>query len=118
MRVTDSQGRVHPDNAATISDKIFGTYGDSENMKTQFEACSFNKLKITNNYSRDISQHLAAPGVVEVTIGVSLNNNRGAIYSAAVQATKAKLGFDLPGNFDHVMFVLENCYTDCGWAGK
>lgn len=118
VRVTDSQGLVHPDSAATISDKIFGTYGDPENMKSQFEACSFNKLKITNNYSRDISRHLAAPGVVEVTIGVSLSNSRGAIYSAAVQATQSKLGFTLPGNFDHVMFVLEDCYQDCGWAGK
>ena len=34
----------------------------------------------------------------------------------AVRATQNKLGFALPGPFQNVMFVLEGCYKDCGWA--
>ena len=55
VRVTDSDGKVHPDTPAIISDKIFGTSGDSLNAKSQFAACSFGKLQITNDYSLDIS---------------------------------------------------------------
>lgn len=54
-----------------------------------------------------------------VTINRSLTNSgRGTVYSAARTATETKLGYALPGNFDHVMFVLEDCYQDCGWAGE
>ena len=117
VRVTDSGGLVHPDSARVMSDKLFGTDGDPENMSTQFNACSFNKLTITNKYSRNIDQQLAAPGVIEVKIPISLtNSNRGPINSAAKSAAEDKLGFTLPGSFDHVMFVLEKCYVDCGWA--
>jgi len=32
-------------------------------------------------------------------------------------AVQTKLGFDLPGPYQHVLYVLEDCYVDCGWAG-
>lgn len=41
VRVIDKDGRAHHDSPAEISDKIFGTYGDNENMANQFHACSF-----------------------------------------------------------------------------
>lgn len=36
--------------------------------------------------------------------------------SAAVKAVEAKLGYSIPGPFDHVMFGVEKCYLECGWA--
>ena len=117
VRVTDSAGRVHPDSAAMISDNIFGTSGDPLNLKSQMAACSFNKLRITNSYSVDISNHLAAPGVINISIPIELaGNNRQAVRDAIVKATETKLGFSLPGPFHHVMYILEDCYVDCGWA--
>lgn len=117
VRVTDSAGRVHPDNAAMISDNIFGTSGDPINLKSQMASCSFNKLRITNNYSVDISDHLSAPGVISISIPIQLaGNDRQTIRDAIVKATETKLGFTLPGPFHHVMYILEDCYTDCGWA--
>ena len=50
VRVTDANGLAHPDNAATIGDKIFGTLGDLVNLKSQMSACSFGKLNIMNTY--------------------------------------------------------------------
>ena len=68
-------GLVHPDSAETMSDKIFGTYGDTTTMKDQFEACSFGKLKITNNYGFSLGNAASAPGVIEVKINVSLKTS-------------------------------------------
>lgn len=117
VRIIDSGGLVHQDSADAISDNIFGTDDDKLNAKSQFEACSFGKLRITNEYTVDISEHLAAPGVIEVDIPISLeNNDRKTLRTAMIEATEEKLGFDLPGPFQHVMFVIERCYTDCGWA--
>ena len=117
VRVTDKDGLAHSDKADVMSDKVFGTNGDPENMKTQFNACSFGKLTITNTYTKNIDGYLAAPGVIEVKIGVSLKNSgKGTIRNAVTTAVQSKIKYNLPGNFDHVIYVLQKCYVDCGWA--
>lgn len=73
VRVTDKDGLAHPDNAKVMSDKVFGTYGDDTNVKDQYEACSFGDLKLSNNY--DLGKAEAAPGVIEVTINISLKSS-------------------------------------------
>lgn len=117
VRVIDAEGKAS-DDAQTVSNKFFGTYGDKMTMKSQFEACSFGKLKISNNYSIDLSNHLQAPGVVDVNVPLKLaESNRLQVRTASINAAEEKLGFELPGPFHHVVFVVEGCYTDCGWAG-
>ena len=121
VRVTDSGGLAHRDSAREISDNIFGTYGDPENMSTQFNACSFKKLTVSNQYTgsnaNNINRALKAPGVMEVTINISLlSNDKGNIRNAVTDAVQKKLGFTLPGSLDHVMYILEKCYVGCGWA--
>ena len=124
VRVVDSNNLAHPDSPQTMSDKIFGTNGDSSTMTSQFYACSFGKLAITNDYSKNgnpnaaaINSKLSAPGVVEVKINVSLEtSDSGTIRNAVTDAVNSKLGFTLPGDLDHVMYVLEACYVGCGWA--
>jgi hypothetical protein len=76
-----------------------------------------NTFKVTNEYSVDIFKHLSAPGVVDVVIPVSLlNGNRSAVRSSSVDSLRTELGIDVPGNSDHVIFVLEEYYSDCGWC--
>ncbi len=117
VRVIDEEGKAS-DDAQMVSNKIFGTYGDEMTMKSQFEACSFGKLRISNNYNIDISNHLEAPGVIDVNVPLKLSeSNRLQVRTASINAVEEKLGFELPGPFDHVVFVVEGCYTDCGWAG-
>ena len=87
-----------PDDAKTVSNKIFGTYGDTVNMKDQFSACSYGKFQLTNQYSVDISMHLAAPGVMNVKVPVSLlDSDCAKVREAAISAVKDKLGINLPG---------------------
>jgi len=80
-------------------------------------ACSFGQLNIVNEYSVNITEHEAAPGVIEVDINISLEtNDRYTIHDAVTVAVQDKLGFVLPGPFEQVMYVLEKCYIGCGWA--
>lgn len=93
----------------------------STKLLKSFETCnqSFGEFEVTNQYSRDISRHLAAPGVIEVNINVKLEtSSRSTVRNEVTKAVQAKLGFNLPGNFDHVMYILEKCYVECGWAGE
>ena len=115
VKVTDRDGLSVPDSASTISDKFFGTYGDSENMKSQFESCSYDALSIDYDAVEDVSE-LSAPGVLEVTISISLDNPQHTIRGQIQNAVQEKLDIELPGPYDHVLYVLQGCHQDCGWA--
>jgi hypothetical protein len=54
------------------------------------------------------------PSVVQCSHS-DLYTTRLYLNSAVTQAVQAKLGRSLPGPWDHVMYVLEACYVDCGW---
>ena len=116
VRIIDKNGLANPDSPSVMSDKIFGTYGDRYTMTSQFEACSYGKMKITNDYGFSVPE--SAPGVIEVTVDVDIKKE--SIFSLRndfKSATEAKLGRSLPGEFEHVLFVVEGCYESCGWAG-
>eukprot|EP00804_Cyclotella_cryptica_P015357 CCRYP_007991-RA/>CCRYP_007991-RA protein AED:0.05 eAED:0.05 QI:388/1/1/1/0.6/0.5/6/917/663 len=120
VRIIDANGLVNPDPPSVMSNKIFGTYGDQYTMTSQYHACSFGKLTITNDYGVDMSNIESAPGVVEVTTSLDITAvdlRQSTARNALVKATEAKLGRGLPGVFDHVLFVVEACYVSCGWAG-
>jgi hypothetical protein len=114
VKVTDSEGRKRSESTDQISDDIFGTYGDQMTLKSQMEACSYGKLGITAGIG---DQHEASPGVIEVTIDKSLAaSSELEIREAVTQEVQLLLGHTLPGPYEHVMYVLEGCYSDCGWA--
>lgn len=63
------------------------------------------------------ADHLVNPGVIEVNIPISLNNTKGTVRNAVNAAVMAKLNLNsLPGPFQNVMYVLNKCYQECGWA--
>jgi hypothetical protein len=108
--------------AASVSDNIFGTNGDPVNMVSQFDACSYGKFKIIPGPrpGTDISSSLVSAsgpeaGVIDVDIPINLGtSNRDQVQNAITTAVQTKLGFDLPGPFDAVMYIVEGCYVgDC-----
>jgi hypothetical protein len=119
VKVIDKNGLQHPDSPKTISDKIFGTYGDSSTMTSQFAACSFDKLQIVPAFLNDDSKQskkLADVGVLEVQIPISIQtSSQGSVRKEVKMAIEAKLGMGMPGGIDHVMIILEGCYVECGW---
>jgi len=117
VRVTDKDGKVIGDSAAQVGDNIFGTDGDPVNLKSQMLACSYGVVDITNQYSSpNIDDKLSAPGVIDVKIDISLNNDKYVVHNAVTAAANAFLGYSLPGQHEQVMYVLEKCYQGCGWA--
>ena len=103
------------------SDEVFGTGNDPVNLKSGLEECSFNKLTVVpglviqNDATPDME---VATGVIEVTIDVPLDgSSNGAIRNAVTTKVQEKLGYNLPGPYDYVLYSLEGCYGgDCGWA--
>jgi len=94
---------------------VFGTGVDQNNLKSGLEACSWDQLTVT--LPADNADIGLAAGVIEVDIGISLTNNtRGTIRNAVTTAVQAKLGYTLPGPHNYVLYSLESCYVDCGWA--
>ena len=122
VKVTDSSNPplARPESAAQISADIFGThnlggttYSDSVNLKSQMFDCSHGKLNIVPGSS----SANVAPGVMEVTIPIALaNNDRYAIHNAITAQVQQRLGIELPGPYEQVMYVIEKCYVGCGWA--
>jgi len=55
---------------------------------------------------------------VEVTIPISLTDSTdNDIRNAVTTALSTQLGISLPGDYQQVMYVIEDCYgDDCGWA--
>ena len=113
-----NEGILIPSNKNTISNDIFGPT-DTMTLKSQMEACSFDKLKILPGVgSANEKANGNGDGVIEVTIDRSLvGNSLSVIRNAVNKKVEEVLGISLPGPYHHVMFLLEGCHdTDCGWA--
>jgi hypothetical protein len=81
-----------------ISDAWFGTSGDAVNFKSQYEACSYNKIQIDPANTTDVSN-----GVTTVTISNTVNGTANGVIRNAVTAA---LGSSFTSQFDHVMLCL------------
>ena len=125
FRVTDSNGLVYADNAAAMSENVFGP-NDTVNLKSQMDACSVGKYTVIpgGKPGYDTTPLESAPGVIEISINVSLDNDRSTIRNAARDEAERVLGeyFGtgtttlLTRYVDHAMFSLHSCIQDCGWA--
>ena len=104
--------RIH---LLSSSDEVFGTAGvDPVNLKSSLEECSWGKATVVPGIG---DPNEVATGVIEVSIGVSLEgNSRATIRNAVTTAVQNKLGHSLPGPYKYVLYSLEKCYVDCGWA--
>jgi len=129
VRVTDSGGLAYGHSTAVMSDNMFGTSGDAVNLKSQIFDCSAGQLNVVPGYPDSASEAQKTAidaetvgkghpvGVMETTIDISLtSSSRSAVRNAVITAVQTQLGFNLPGPFDHVVFNLEGCYVECGWA--
>ncbi len=61
---------------STSSDEVFGTAGDPGNLKSGLEECSSNKLTVLPGIG---DSNEVATGVIEVTIGISINGRVAAL---------------------------------------
>ena len=74
------------------------------------------QFQVSTDYPVDISQHLSAEGVIDVNIGISLEEDRLSLTSSAQLAVEEKIGYPL-STFHHVLMIFEGCYSaDCGYG--
>ena len=124
VKVTDSGGLARSESAAQIGDDIFGTINDPVNLASQLFDCSHGQMNVIPGTIPNASTNQAAPGVIEVSIPISLTDkSNNEIHNAVTAAVNAKLGTNLGNGWEsitepyhHVMYVIEKCYVDCGWA--
>jgi len=107
-----------PETPAEISSIIFGegptgVANNNVNMKDQLSACSFDKL---NMIPTDGDDPINAPGVITLDIEVSLCNHRNRFRDDAKLKLEEKLGRPVTEVYDHVIFLMEKCVQNCGWA--
>jgi len=106
---------IAPDASTTknmneISDKVFGTGTDIVNLKSQFAACSYNKL-LFEPVIDTFGDYSITNGVGEVNIGTNVNGIAdGVIRDAMLAAADEKYGnlnsLVNNGDIDHVMLCL------------
>lgn len=118
VKVKDSVGKTVADSPEVISNALFCTEEDVISLTNNLNICSNDVFTIGPG---DITvPSLTTPnadGVIEVDIHLSLEGNSPALIKNAITAAvNTKLGFSLPGPFDHVFYLLEDCYYDCGWG--
>jgi hypothetical protein len=97
-------------NMATLSDNIFGTSGDSINLKSRYNECSYGDLKM-EPFVGTTSKGVVIPagsraGVVEVSISNTVSGRSDDTIREAVTTAATKLLGNLPSQFDHVMLCL------------
>ena len=121
---------------ATLSDAVFGTYGDTLNLQSQYRACSYGQLDMqpsTDYGPLDVALEMVesledfgldmsddeAPGVIDlkVWLPMAVIPLEQAQYAVGV-ALRAKLGGPLWPRYDHVLVCMPPAvrdWTNPGW---
>ena len=86
VRVIASDGQ-YGFNETTLSDEVFGTFGDPVNLASQYKACSFDQLNFV-----PAEDPLITNGVVTITVDTSITQGDGAVRNAVTSAINAQFG--------------------------
>eukprot|EP00804_Cyclotella_cryptica_P005657 CCRYP_000039-RD/>CCRYP_000039-RD protein AED:0.13 eAED:0.13 QI:0/0.75/0.8/1/1/1/5/2044/620 len=116
VRVIDKNGLAVPEDANTISDKVFGTNGDTSTMSSQFDACSFHKLEIVWRHGGSIRKQLSAPGVLEMGNPLYSDDVAKMCYNPAKSFQLAKAGAWY--SEDHAISWDSGKSGGSSWAGR
>jgi len=115
VRVRASDAETTP-SAGVLSDKVFGTYGDTSNLRERFATCSYGETQMIPFNGRTRTGVSISNGVYSVTINRRVRGvDEGIIRDAVTEVLSRELG-DLPSQFDHVMLCLPP-QTSGDWIG-
>ena len=104
VRITDNKG-VAPN--ADLNQLRSDVFEDEVSLKSQFEACSYGKLKIRPFTGRTETNLQIRNGVVDVSVDYDIRRegDRGELQIAAIRSTEEAIG-NLRHQFDVVMFCM------------
>lgn len=97
-----------------LSDSIFGTSGDPVNLRSQYKACSFNKLDFEPVNGASSSGVQVTNGAYDVFISqVVTNVDNGIVRDAVITAGNTALG-NMESQYNHVIQCIPSG-TSGGW---
>jgi len=102
----DAQGSVTTATKETLSDKVFGTNGDTATLKSQYLACSHGKLIFQPFQGMTTGGTYVENGVIDVTITNEVPGASRYDIEDALEEAADKLVGSLREQFDHVMLCL------------
>merc|ERR1719223_1373851 len=104
--ITGGGSQVPPSSEARLSDKWFGTDGDTSNNKSQFAAISFGKVAFEPYIDTTSTGKVITNGVYTITVSADRLND-SQVESEARQVGAAELG-SLTAQFDYVCLSVPN----------
>jgi len=103
IRVIDSNGIEPTSSTDQLIDDVFA---DAISLKTQMEACSYNKLRIEPFHGTTPTNHTIQNGVVDIQMDFDITSNTSGVDNAALRAAKDTLGDLDDPMFDLVMICM------------
>ena len=90
----------------TISDEVFGTLGDTCNLRERYDTCSYGAVLMDPFNGNATTGEPISNGVYQVNITVNVTGRTASdVQSNVTSALQVLLG-NLPTQFDHVMVCL------------
>mmetsp|Transcript_28792 Transcript_28792/g.40481 ORF Transcript_28792/g.40481 Transcript_28792/m.40481 type:complete len:590 (-) Transcript_28792:1954-3723(-) len=92
-----------PLDAKELSNQVFGTYIDSQNVQSRMDACSYGQLNISP------SNAIGIDGVYDINLDLTTSENDKygrAVVNAALDQLRTQVGDDLTKKFDHIMICV------------
>lgn len=106
VRVIASDG-LYGFTEAVLSDEVFGTSGDSFNLKSGYSQCSHGKLNMIKANDRTATEATISNGVVTITVATSTTEGDGAMRNAITAELNRVFGVSSPTALaNHVMYCL------------
>ncbi len=102
--------------AATVSDAVFGTNADVVNLRSQYRACSYEKVDMAPASGPELTEYLVAPGVIDISVDFDgdrwfTEDLTNAVQEKAQESKESGgLGLELE-DYDHVSFMKANAFS-------
>ena len=102
----DATGAVTSATKETLSDKVFGTNGDTATLRSQYRACSHEKLDFQPFEGMTNGGAVVESGVIDVNIDTYVPGTSRYTVEDALEEAADELVGNLSAQFDHVMLCL------------
>jgi hypothetical protein len=111
-----SNDSVSAATTAVLSDKVFGTRGDTINLSERYATCSYGELNMVPYVGTTTTGVSIAEGTYEARINLNVRNmDEAVVREEAIRVLTTQLG-NLASQFDHVMICLP-AGTSGSWIG-
>lgn len=111
----DAKGSSTTASAATLSDKIFGTNGDNNTLRSQYLGCSHGKLDLQPYKGMTEGGTNVEAGVLDVSLDLKVSGKTRYDIEDAMEEAATKLVGSLSSQFDHVMLCVPPGSSDGDW---